>query len=169
MSAHNPQIVDNEELIPILDYQFTGNNETQERKRVFIEAFREDGTIYHAALSARVNRCTVYRWLERDKAFAQALEDSKEDVYDKAETSAYKRAMAGDSILLMFYLKAHRPKFRDRSTIDIQLLQNEIRERLASLQLLPESIDAIESSANHAPERPEQKEMIRIDDQNQNR
>jgi hypothetical protein len=35
----------------------------------------------------------------------------------------------------MFYLKAHRPKFRDKVTIDIEALNHEIQERMRGLDL----------------------------------
>jgi hypothetical protein len=131
MSAvRTPQVVDSEEFIPLLDYSFTGDTTTVENKVKFINAYREEGSVYHAAQAARIHRATVYKWIESDEEFAQAVEDSKEDCYDKAESSVYRKALAGDSLLLMFYLKAHRHKFRDKVTIDVESLREEIQERI---------------------------------------
>lgn len=135
MSAQEPQVVDSQEFIDILDYEFTGDNSTVENKRKFINAYREEGSVYHAALAIGIHRTTVYKWLEADPAFATAFDDCKEDTYDKAESSAYKKALNGDSLLLMFYLKAHRPKFRDKVSIDIQSVQDEIAQRMQQLNL----------------------------------
>jgi len=133
MSAQNPQVVDSSEFIPLLDYSFSGDNATVERKRTFILAYRDEGSIYHAAQVTRINRKTAYRWIESDPQFAEALEDSKEDCYDKAETSVFKKALNGDSLLLMFYLKAHRHKFRDKVSVDIDSIRDEIQEKIAKL------------------------------------
>ena len=131
----DPQPTDSKEFIDILDYSFLGDSATVERKRAFICAYREEGSIYHAAITARINRKTAYRWMESDPQFLEALEESKEDCYDKAETSVFRKALAGDSLLLMFYLKAHRPKFRDKVTIDIDAVNNEIQERMRGLKM----------------------------------
>lgn len=142
MSAQEVQLVDPLELPVILDYEFLGDDYTVARKRSFVEAYREHGSIYHAAQASRVSRKTVYNWMEADEQFALAVEESKEDCYDKAETSVYKKALNGDSLLLMFYLKAHRPKFRDKVSIDIQSVQDEIAQRMQQLNLkqLPSAV-----------------------------
>jgi hypothetical protein len=35
---------------------------------------------------------------------------------------------------MIFYLKAHRPKYRDRLNIDIEQVRGEIEERIAQFQ-----------------------------------
>lgn len=35
---------------------------------------------------------------------------------------------------MIFYLKAHRPSYRDRVTINVAEVQNEVEERLAQLR-----------------------------------
>jgi len=135
MSAQNPQVIDSSEFIPLLDYSFSGDNATVERKRIFISAYREEGSIYHAALVARINRKTAYRWIESDPEFAQALEESKEDCYDKAETSLFKKVLKGDTLSTIFYLKAHRPKFKDKLTIDIDDLREQIQEKIGKVDV----------------------------------
>jgi hypothetical protein len=49
------------------------------------------------------------------------------------ETSVYQRALAGNDLLSMFWLKCHKPQYRDRLNIDIQSVQSELEERLKSL------------------------------------
>lgn len=135
MAAEESQVQCTVELTGIDGRVFLGDNATVSRKCAFIEAYREEGSIYHAALTSRVNRKTVYRWIENDPQFAEAVEESKEDCYDKAESSVYRKALAGDSLLLMFYLKAHRHKFRDKIAVDITTVQSEIEQRFAELNL----------------------------------
>ena len=107
-------------------------NVTVKKKR-FIEALTAHGTVYHAAQAAGVSRWTAYRWRDNDPAFAQAWKDALEDCADIMESSVYKRGLAGDSILSMFWLKAHRPEFRDRVSVDVKAVQAEIAQLLQHL------------------------------------
>jgi hypothetical protein len=147
ISAHEPQVVDTQEFIAVTDYDFSGDSTTVENKRRIVESYRLKATIYHAALAAQVHRATIYKYLESDPAFAQAMVDCHEDSVDVMETSVYERALGdseqgikGDSLLAMFWLKAHRPKFRDRVTVDLGQVQQEIQERMGQVQLLPPMI-----------------------------
>ena len=143
-----PQVVDSNEFIDLLDYDFTGDSYTVERKRLFVQSYREQGSIYHAAIEARISRKTAYNWMDADLAFAQAVEDSKEDCYDQVETSVFRKAIAGDTISSIFYLKAHRPKFRDRLQVDIDQVDNEIRARLQAQQLPPATTTFVDTERN---------------------
>jgi hypothetical protein len=49
----------------------------------------------------------------------------------------YHRAIGGNTIAGIFYLKAHRPIYRDRLNIDIEQLNSEIKERMAQLGITP--------------------------------
>jgi hypothetical protein len=51
----------------------------------------------------------------------------------------YKRAFT-DSLLAMFYLKAHRPQYRDKVSIDVQALNEEIQERMKQVKQIPETL-----------------------------
>jgi hypothetical protein len=125
------------------EWYFAGDEHTVNRKRTFIEELRRKATFYHAAQAAGISRKTGYVWIERDPAFAAACEDAREDTVDILETSVYERALGnseqgikGDSLLAMFWLKAHRPKFRDRVSIDLNEVQAEIQQRIASVPAL---------------------------------
>lgn len=139
MSAQEAQIIDTAELVPICDYELAGDNRTVSNKQAFINWYREKASIFHAARAAGVARSTVYKWMDEDEQFAQAVADSFEDAADVAETSAYERAIGRDckpdSLLLMFWLKAHRPKYRDRVSVDVEVVRNEIQERMSQLNL----------------------------------
>src|SRR5690349_19936365 len=126
MSAAEPlQTIDTEGFVDYSDYQFLGDTETVEKKRRVLEGVRFKGSLYHAAQYARCARGSIYRWLESDAVFAEALADATEDRDDRLETSVYERAFT-DNLLAMFYLKAHRHKFRDKTTVDINVVQGEI-------------------------------------------
>ena len=135
MAALESEVIDPQEFIPILDYDFVGDNPTVEKKRAFVLAYREHGSIYHAAIASRIHRSTYYDWIDRDPVFLQAVEDCKEDCSDQVESSVFKKAINGSTLDAIFYLKAHRPKFRDRVTIDIDSVKDEIEQRMAQVNL----------------------------------
>ena len=130
MSANTSQTIEPVELTDLPDYNLSGDDSTVERKLAFLQAYRIHGVVSRATYEARIHRTTVYKWLDSDEAFVQAFADCHEDTYDELEASGYQKALAGDPILTMFYLKAHRPKFRDRVSIDIDSVRDEIRERM---------------------------------------
>lgn len=120
----------NDESPDLGQYAFTGSEVTVRRKRQFIAALRREATIYHAARKVKVARKTVYEWLNLDVEFAAAVADAREDLADQMETSVFKRGLNGDPILSIFWLKARRPVFRERVTVDVQAVENELTERL---------------------------------------
>src|SRR5689334_12705389 len=84
--------------------------------------------------SCRVSRMTAYRWREVDRNFAALWDEAMETAVDAVESTLYQKARSGDTVPMIFYLKAHRPIYRDRVTINVAQVQNEIEERLARLQ-----------------------------------
>lgn len=137
MAAQESEIVDSKQVIPLCDYQFSGDSTTVGNKCRIVEGYRLKASIYHAAQFAGVHRATVYRYLDNDPEFAQAMEDSFEDAADIAESSVYERAIGRDckpdSLLAMFWLKAHRPKYRDRVSVDLEVVRSEIEQRMTQL------------------------------------
>ena len=161
MSAQEIEVVDPLELPVISHYQFSGDNRTVLSKGAFIEHYRIKATIFHAARASRIARSTVYKWMDEDSQFAQAVADSFEDAADTLETSIYERAFKSD-LLAMFWAKAHRPKFRDRVSIDVESVRDEIQQRMAQLGLerVPALITA-ESPAISSPVRTNTKRLLR--------
>jgi hypothetical protein len=134
-AALDPQVVEPQQVIALTDYHFSGDNRTVSNKCAFIDGYRLKGSIYHAAQVAGIARSTAYKWMDSDDEFARAVADATEDRDDRMETSVYERAFS-DNLLAMFWLKAHRHKFRDKVTIDIQAVDEEIKRRLDSLNTL---------------------------------
>jgi hypothetical protein len=132
MRAKQPQVVEPQEFTYVCEDEFSGDDATVSRKRDFITAYHEHGTVYHAAIVAGIHRATVWKWIEKDPLFAQAYKDSHEDCADDIETSVFKRAKT-DSLLAMFYLKAKRPAFRDKLAIDVPTIQNQVKEFMQQL------------------------------------
>jgi hypothetical protein len=54
------------------------------------------------------------------------------------ESTIYQQAIGGNTLARIFYLKAHRPIYRDRLNIDIEQLNSEIKERMAQLGVTPQ-------------------------------
>jgi hypothetical protein len=137
MSTQDPQVIDAQEFIPVCDYNFTGNDVTVRNKRTFIENLRLKAAVYVAANVTGIAKLTAYRWRESDSEFAEAWEEALQDAADVMETSTYERALGRngkpDTLLTMFWLKAHRPKYRDRVDVDVRLLEQQIEERLQGI------------------------------------
>ena len=108
------------------------------RKKRFIAALTAQGTVYHAAQAAGISRQTAYRWHREDLEFADQWDEAIENAVDAVESVIYQKALSGDVIAAIFYLKAQRPKFRDRLNIDIEQLNSEIKERMAQLRENPD-------------------------------
>ena len=113
------------------------------QKKRFIETLTQQGTVSCAAQAAGVSRMTAYRWRETDREFASAWDDAMGTAVDAVESALYQKARSGDTVPMIFYLKAHRPIYRDRVTINVAQVQNEVEERLAKLkEKLPASSTA---------------------------
>lgn len=77
---------------------------------------------------------TAYRWRESDREFASQWDEAMENAVDAVESALYQKAVAGETVPMIFYLKARRPIYRDRVTINVAQVQSEVEERLAELQ-----------------------------------
>lgn len=88
--------------------------------RTFVERLVKGETITAASKAAGVCRKTAYNWRESDKAFADAWDDAIEVGTEKLETEATRRALDGSDTLLIFLLKARRPKvYRERVSTEV--------------------------------------------------
>lgn len=108
------------------------------QKKTFIETLEAQGTVLHAAKAAGVSRWTAYRWRQDDLEFADQWDEAHENAVDAVENVIYQRALGGDVIAAIFYLKAQRPKFRDRLNINVEQVKSEIEERIAQLRANPD-------------------------------
>jgi phage terminase small subunit len=117
------------------------------QKKRFIDALTAHGTVYHAAQAAGISRQTAYRWHREDPEFAEQWDEARENAIDVVESTMYQQAVGGNTIAAIFYLKAHRPVYRDRLNIDIEQVRGEIEERMAQLgvttQLLARAIPTL--------------------------
>lgn len=90
---------------------------------------------------------TAYHWRENDREFASRWGEAMENAVDAVESVLYQKALNGDTIAMIFYLKAHRPMYRDKFSIDLNQVKSEIEERMAQLgvtgQALARAIPAL--------------------------
>lgn len=87
----------------------------RKRQDLWLDAFIKTGTILGACRRTGVCRETVRKWRRDDLDFAKRFEDSDLDITETLETKAMSQAMAGDTTLIIFLLKARKPEmYRDR-------------------------------------------------------
>lgn len=108
------------------------------QKKKFIETLEAQGTVLHAAKAAGVSRWTAYRWRQDDLEFASLWDEAHDNAVDEVESVLYQKALSGDTIAIIFYLKAHRPIYRDRLNINVEQVKSEIEERIAQLREKPD-------------------------------
>ncbi len=89
------------------------------RQGLFLRHFVKTGTVLGACIRAKIGRETVRQWRKNDPEFAKRFDDCELDVTETLESRAVSQAMGGDTTLLIFLLKARRPKtYRDNIKIE---------------------------------------------------
>lgn len=88
------------------------------KKRAFLLAFMETGSVTESTQIAGVGRQTHYDWLKNDSEYASVFADAEAIAVQSLEDEARKRAKAGSDTLLIFLLKGLRPdRYKDRSQV----------------------------------------------------
>lgn len=112
------------------------------RKRAFIAAYAETGTIVQAAEIAGIDRQTHYDWSASDPDYVKACQDAYIQSGERLEQEARRRAVQGvqkpvfykgekcgavteySDTLLIFLLKGAMPeKYKERNVMDINVQQ----------------------------------------------
>ena len=109
--------------------------QTTHLKKKFLEAFASYGNVSAAAQAAGIRRREHYRWLEKDRKYAEEFADAELQAADALEMEARRRAQVGvwtgktavdvdskvkrimeySDTLLIFLLKGLKPeKYRER-------------------------------------------------------
>ena len=87
----------------------------------FLTALRNSCNVRASCQAAGIHRSTAYEARQRDPAFAAAWQDALEDAIEALEAHARAMALAGDTIMTIFLLKAHRPEvYRDRYEVNVR-------------------------------------------------
>lgn len=94
----------------------------------FLDALAASGSVTRAAKRARISRMTAYNERARDPEFATAWDIAKDRGIDALEDEAIDRAFDGSDILLMFRLKAERPKYRDKQPAGLSLTLEQLQQ-----------------------------------------
>ena len=105
-------------------------------KKNFLNAFdKSAANISKACEKAGICRQTYYDWMEKDKKFAQAVEEINEKMIDFAESMLKKNIAAGDNTATIFFLKT---KGKKRGYVERQEVDNigEDHSRPAVIQII---------------------------------
>jgi hypothetical protein len=75
----------------------------------FLKVLRATPSVKAACKAARVSRQTAYRWRKDHPEFAEQWTEAIAHSVDELEATAFKLATEGDSSLISFLLRAHKP------------------------------------------------------------
>jgi hypothetical protein len=113
----------------------------------FLTVLRETANVRASADAAGIDRRTAYYRRDNDPDFRAAWDDALEDACDVLEAKARERALAGQSDnLLMFLLKAHRPRVYRETTRPVNKYEDMSDEEL--IAWLRASIESPEGPAD---------------------
>ncbi len=89
----------------------------------FLDSLRETPNVKAACKAAGVSRQSVYRTRDGDSAFREAWQSALDASVDELEAHAFQLALEGDSRLVEFMLKSHRPAiYRETQRHEVGLL-----------------------------------------------
>jgi hypothetical protein len=92
-------------------------------KRQFLQVLKRLPNVKSACEAAGIDRREAYRARERDELFAELWDSAIAESVDKLEEKAFALAEQGDTGLLMFLLKSHKPDvYRDTQRHEVGLL-----------------------------------------------
>ena len=84
----------------------------------FLRALSNGATVKEASTEAGVSRNTAYTRRRLDEDFAAAWAEAVEVGTERLEAAAYRRAIDGSDVLMIFLLKSRRPEiYRERREI----------------------------------------------------
>jgi hypothetical protein len=76
----------------------------------FLKALCQSPSVKAACSAAGISRMTAYRYRDADAEFAENWQYALQQSVDDLEAVAFKLASEGDSNLIQFLLRAHRPE-----------------------------------------------------------
>lgn len=95
------------------------NKQRAKQKEVFLKCLANGDSVRSASEQCKVTRQTVYNWKEKDEEFKSAWEEALEAGIERLEDAAYNRALKGSDTLMIFLLKAKRPKvYSDKQRLE---------------------------------------------------
>ena len=92
-------------------------------KKIFLQALATTPSVKSACAAARVSRMTAYRYRDIDPDFARDWQLAIRHSVDDLEAVAFKLAAEGDTGLIQFLLRCHRPEiYKDTQRHEVGLL-----------------------------------------------
>lgn len=102
-----------DDAIDVSSEQWTG------KRLAYLESLADNLSHAAAARAIGISHVTAWRWRSADPSFDAACTRYQQIALDMLEASGFQRAMHGDGLLTMFYLKRWRNEYRDNHTITI--------------------------------------------------
>jgi hypothetical protein len=89
-------------------------------KLILIEGWARDGaTIQDIADNLSICKNTLYKYMEKYSELKKAIKNGKEVIDYAVENALLKKALAGDTVAQIFWLKNRKPKqWRDKQEIE---------------------------------------------------
>lgn len=116
------------------------NSQSGEWKENFLQALRNSGNVRLACQAAAVDRSTAYNHRRNDDKFAAAWKIALHEAVEALEAVAWKRAREQSDTLLIFLLKALKPKmYREKFTVEYDLAK-ELLKKMNELGLTEEEV-----------------------------
>jgi len=90
-----------------------------DRRAHFLLCLANGDSVKHACEISGIGRKTAYVWRAQDPEFAEAWDEATEAGVERLEDEAYRRALVGSDTLMIFLLKAKRPKvYADKQRLE---------------------------------------------------
>ena len=130
---------------------------TDQKKRLFLEIYRDAGTMREASERAEINVSTAYDWIRQDTEFRDALEIARQEAGEALIREARRRAMKSSDNLLMFLIKKFDPSYRDNPKLITNIapvvnVSSELKKLNASeLATIREAVYRIRSNPGSPP------------------
>jgi hypothetical protein len=96
-----------------------GNRLQHPKKRAFIAAYRNSGTIRAAAEAAGIDRVTYWRWTEHDPVFAAAAAQAKEEYADLLEAKLSQLSLKQDNVTALIVGLKMTGRFVERTRAEV--------------------------------------------------
>lgn len=91
---------------------------SEERWALFLAEFAKTGNVTHSAKVAKISRETVYLRKRTDPEFAQRFADALVLGDEALKDEGRRRAFAGSDYLLLKFMAAKFPEFRERQSVE---------------------------------------------------
>jgi hypothetical protein len=102
-------------------YQFSGNEQTKERKEKFILFYKKTlGSIKDTCEGAGIARPTYYDWVDNDTEFKRALKNAFTEKMEDVERQLNKLIMETDGPSVRYWLDRRHPEFMPRIVNEIK-------------------------------------------------